>query len=139
MTEVSTSKWDELLQSAEEKKLTTRERQAQVLAHLNYQVQNGGFSQWVDNGYASEEGRAVLKILRGSSNPSMRLVSKMVTDVMQFVIKKPSKGIMGDYLKNGSDSGSTRFYEFCEPLSDQFYEINEEFMMAVEIFLSTEE
>ena len=34
-------------------KLTDPERMAVVLGNLNYQVENGGWNQWVDNGYCT--------------------------------------------------------------------------------------
>lgn len=36
--------------------LTNRERLAVILGNMNYQVENGGLSQWVDNGYSREPG-----------------------------------------------------------------------------------
>ena len=34
-------------------KLTTHQRMAVVLGNMNYQVENGGWNQWVDNGYCT--------------------------------------------------------------------------------------
>ncbi len=40
------------------------ERRAVALGNLNYQVNNGGFMQWIDNGYA-EASRSALRVILG--------------------------------------------------------------------------
>lgn len=48
--------------------LTVREREAVLLGNMNYQIENGGVSQWVDNGYAAESDTLLL-VLKQMKSP----------------------------------------------------------------------
>ena len=63
------------------RELSVAERRAVMLGNLNYQVENGGFAQWVDNGYASDSGSELLDIL-----PEMGEASKKVCDLVRSVL-----------------------------------------------------
>ncbi len=101
---------------------------AVLLGNFNNQVCNGGFQQWVDNGYATQ-GRYVLRILKDiiqhPSTPSNKIdalesLYKRVQKLLKYV--KPglkNKGFCGDYWKDRrSKSGAA----FASEQDDWYYE-----------------
>lgn len=109
--------WQKLMDSVFAKQLTSREEEARVLANLNYQVQNGGFSQWVWNGYLKDDGKELRRVLNVMGTENANAVRKMVCEVQR------------DAAEYDDD------YDF-NALDEAYYTINDAFMMDVELFLS---
>lgn len=134
---------------------------AVLLGNLNYQIGNGGFEQWVDNGYA-QNGEEVLKALREVGSPLSKKVSKWVETVLDYVnLDERNTGAGGNYwIDEGyeyeeecweeehydEDSDEVWYEEECsenevwvesggravaDPLDSRFYAINDEFMEEV--------
>lgn len=56
------------------------ERRAVALGNLNYQVGNGGFMQWINNGYAEESGNSIRLIANEiTGNKKFPSLSKALT------------------------------------------------------------
>lgn len=118
MTQTKT--WERLLSQVKKKRLDFAEECAEVLANLNYQVQNGGFSQYIANGYIERDYEKLRPILG-------QLVGDIGIKVLRLV--QQAKRIES-YETSQSD------YDVLDKLDDEFYKINDEFEEAVEKFLS---
>lgn len=87
------------------------ERKAIVLGNFNYQVENGGFSQWNINRYMSLHISELKQIL-------MEMNTIISVSVLELV-----KQYEGETEDEGDD------------LDSEYYKINEEFMQEVEAYL----
>lgn len=58
-----------------------------ALGKLNYQVENGGFAQWIDNGYADATGDYLLHKLTSDNHeyPLLSLVHSLLAKVLQAI------------------------------------------------------
>jgi len=127
--------------------LTPLEQKAVVLGNLNYQVENGGFVQWVDNGYYLDS-PLVKTCLKEMGTELALQVLKMVEDVLVETIPDAKRtGFCGKYwrceLKEDSWFGDDEDEDYEEPSHSSFeshdseyYKINEQFMVEVEAYLS---
>jgi hypothetical protein len=142
---VDTSTWQELMDNAYDKwqdkmkyeeflsELDTKEKHAVLLGNLNYQVQNGGFYQWVDNGYATN-GQYLIEILQHLMKSPIALeLAERLPDLLDFVdMTKKNRGIFGNYWLDGDDVPE----EMMDDLTNWFYSVNDKFEEEVEEFLS---
>lgn len=90
--------------------LPTKERQAVLLGNLNYQVGNGGFHQWVANGYALK-GQEVIDILElivcdsGTTSVEekigVQLIARIRWILSRIDLNARNRGFGGDYWKKG--------------------------------------
>lgn len=106
------------------------ERVAVMLGNLNYQVQNGGFSQWWCNGYATPANMDFIIRTCG------RIGTKSSTVVAGLVAQ--ARDAFGD---NTTDDGldEDEYEELSvtlDPLDTAYYAIDEEFVADVETFLN---
>jgi hypothetical protein len=67
------------------------ERMAVVLGNLNYQVENGGFNQWVDNGYCTHISD-VKECLELIDTETTRKILPMVETVEEFLLDEVISG-----------------------------------------------
>jgi hypothetical protein len=137
--------------------LTSEQRKAVVLGNFNYQVENGGFMQWVDNGYAVhfDELVTTIKEMRGDGSKEVEEILNMLSEIKPHIQTDPYKvrnrGFFGrgywafeqggrTYDDDGNEDNHEDDWEevreVSDRLSNQYYEINEEFMNQVEEFLS---
>ena len=77
------------------------EREAVIFGNFNYQVENGGHSQWIGNGYASSTIDDLIEFLKKTINTE---ISNLVADnlereVVSFVVKKEMKGCFDSYYE----------------------------------------
>lgn len=107
--------------------LNADERVAVFVGNLNYQVENGGFMQWIDNGYATNETVAFLNRLFNVriGFDSTRRVAQLMNQAYSFADGVREEDF--DYLDSQLDQ-----------LDRDFYEINDEMMADVERFLVEE-
>ena len=100
------------------------ERHAVALGKLNQQVENGGFIQWVDNGYGPDTIDTLCDIL-----PKMGPVSRKVLDMcVKF----------GDWDETELDEGDyelERWNEIDDRCSRNFYDLQDEWHEEVYTFL----
>lgn len=82
---------------------------ALVAGNLNYQVCNGGFQQWVDNGYAFAQYNEVVDLLQTMNTKNSLAILEMIesfADGINFDVK--DNGCFGDYWE---DEGEC---EYCK-------------------------
>lgn len=80
------------------------ERAAVLLGNLNYQVNNGGFMQWVDNGYALyiEE---VMGLLKRIGTPNAALILAQLEGLKPHLnLRALARGYGGDYWRQAEES-----------------------------------
>jgi len=106
-------------------------RNAVLLGNLNYQVQNGGFRQWVGNGYATEA-HQILDLLKKIGTETALKVSNMIEQLMPFLEEGlTSRGFCGSYWVEEETEETC-----CE--CDGTGEMEEEYEEDDEIFERTE-
>lgn len=128
--------WENLVKSAREKQHTKAERASLLLVNLDGQVKNGGFSQWVYNGYASGEGAELLDVLKKMANsPNAAAVRDDVKKILEYVKQVPNRGFFGNYLKKDGDFYFEEFQGVADEADSRYYEINDGFMVEVETYL----
>lgn len=109
------------------------EKTAVLLGNLNYQVENGGFQQWVGNGYAQNIElliEALNRFAKWEDIPENAL--RYVQELLDFLdtieefldLSKKDRGCMGNYLRDNSDEGYAEFQYTVDPMDTRFYEIN---------------
>lgn len=97
-----------------------------VLGNLNYQVENGGFVQYLDNGYAEAADWFMRSAFDNLDTESTKIVSTLVG---RFYSR------LGLYYM-------TRYSEYedypdFDDLDTEFYTVNEQFMADVEVYLQS--
>lgn len=103
--------------------LDAKERFAVFLGNLNYQVENGGFSQWFFNRYGCQQ--TVSYIERACARIGTvytKQVAMLVTEAWQL-------------HQEGNDDDE----DGCDPLStldEAFYKVNDQFMADCEAFIT---
>lgn len=117
------------------------EMDAVLLGNLNYQVENGGITQYVDNGYCSCNCHSLLSLLLRINTPrSIELSDKLHNFCQKFVnVDKKVKSPYNNWLCECDDeifdaamqAASTEFDNWY--YSDQFHD---EFMADVEKFMT---
>lgn len=103
--------------------LNAVERFAVHTGNLNYQVENGGWAQWADNGYASDETVAYLRrqLLKGGP------ASVNVLHIMERALP-----MLKELDNAAGDEDVSDIYAQLDPLCSEYYAINEAFMGEVE-------
>lgn len=160
MLELETSKWQTLMNTAYAKwkeddntksydyflgLCSGPERQAVLLGNMNYQIGNGGITQWVFNGYAVCYPE-ILKILKRMDTPrALEWMGQLKPFVLRFVdSEKENRGCCGSYLLDGvedeeDEEGYRSEYQILADKLDEFYyrePFNAEFLLEVEAYLT---
>lgn len=108
--------------------LNADERFAVFLGNLNYQVENGGFSQWWSNGYATPETFGYIK----------RACTRIGTNAAKKVaklVKTAEKAIGARTERELSESEWEDLIENLSELDKAFYAVNAQFMQDAEAHL----
>lgn len=105
--------------------LDAKERVAVFLGNLNYQVENGGFSQWHGNGYATEESVGVI----------LRTCLRMNTEAAHKVHELVSTAYRLHKNNEGKWDENEDFITHADELDQEYYGINEQFIKDVESYL----
>ena len=99
------------------------------LGNFNYQVENGGFIQWIDNGYA-KVGLTNLKIgLQMIGTETAKAALELVAEV---------ENVLGDSAdSNDFDEDEWEImYRSLGPLNSKYYLINEQLVIDADEFFS---
>ena len=119
------------------------ERVAVLCGTLNYQVENGGFTQWHDNGYSVGR-KDLVRILAEIEGPATVEVLQLLAQVEKAIRayegaearrSTRNSGMFCDTFDDGEDSFN-EFFENNNALDTQFYQINEAFCTEVETYLA---
>lgn len=116
--------------------LSYPERIAVYAGNLNYQVENGGFIQWMDNNYAKTEVVSFLtRTLERMTGPGAAAVLKILKD---FIRVTRAYGIdLDEGLRGFDDRDYESLYKALEPLNERFYDINDDFVAEIEVLLNS--
>ena len=113
---------------------------AVLTGDLNYQVKNGGFSQWYFNDYASEAQKLLTLLSFYKEEPVIaeviQLVEKAVKIIDEYeigIIRVTSKR---DYYAEEIEELNNEMQDKFDELTDKYYKINNEFMKVMEKILS---
>jgi hypothetical protein len=143
---------DELSHEAWMKILTPLEQKAVVLGNLNYQVENGGFVQWVDNGYYLDS-PLVIECLKEIGTELALRVLAMVEDVLSETNPHATREGFGGkywlceledrsrpYWFNDDDEDNDGYEEPTHSSfsnhDEEYYKINEQLMVEMEEYLT---
>lgn len=113
---------------------------AVLTGDLNYQVKNGGFSQWYFNDYASEAQRLLTLLSFYKEEPVIaeviQLVEKAVRIIDEYEIGIIRVKSQWDYYAEEIEELENEMQDKFDELTDKYYEINDEFMKVMEKILS---
>lgn len=103
--------------------LDSKPRAAVAIGNLNYQVCNGGFSQWHYNGYSE-------------SFDTINYVCYQVGTKNSLAVLKIVEEAMTDLQELNDESEEEDDYEHLDALDSRFYKVNEAFLEDVEAWLT---
>lgn len=104
--------------------LSAQERRAVFTGNLNQQVENGGFAQWMDNGYGVDEVFAFLIGLCAElKTPAAIAVKGLLHQV---------NAARAEYEQDDTDEGWSTFFAATETASREYYVVNQAFLADVE-------
>lgn len=108
--------------------LDANERIAVFTGNLNQQVTNGGFRQWHDNGYATDEVVGFLdRLLRRMNTETSRAVRYLIAGFVKI------QQDLND--SDGSDDACEDFSAQEDVYCGEYYAINERFLAEIEALL----
>lgn len=132
---------------------TPAQRKAILLGNFNYQVHNGGFMQWVDNGYGLHA-QELLDVLEQINTDLSKEVISLVKQIMPYIDFSQENRGWGDYwLKEEElhqryigcwEDEDEDLYEeedcqgsrVAQTLDSPYYKIADAFLEEAEAFLS---
>lgn len=136
------SKHDELMNAAYDRwrennwsreefldQLTPQEKFAVCTGNLNYQVENGGFSQWCENGYGTEE--TVTYLLRALARMDY---NESVDTVFGLLEKYSSLNKPGGFDLE-EDFEWDEWEQDIDLLCNEYYKVNSDFLACCDIHL----
>ena len=94
------------------------EKIAVAIGNLNYQVENGGFLQWIDNGYSGLSENTLNYIFNDIKDKKYPLLKKVLSLAFQAI-------------KNEDDD------ELRNKLDNEYYKINAGVLIEVDSYLKT--
>lgn len=110
------------------------ERNAMLLGSLNYQVTNGGFRQWVDNGYGllAHETISALRWVGGdNAAATIAMIQKIIPHI---AFGRPNRG-WADYWLRDEWSDDCIGEEIADHLDEGYYAIMDALMTDIEAAL----
>ena len=130
--------------------LPKAEKYAVLFGNMNYQIGNGGWYQWCDNGYCTRI-KALVNALTEMNTDTSNQILKML-DVVKPTLKydvldgsKESRGCCTNYFKekkrkywdDDDDDDDDDEHPNFESIDTQYYELEDKFMEECEVFLAT--
>lgn len=122
------------------------EKIAVTTGNLNYQVCNGGFAQWYGNRYGTEETTwYLIRMLSQKSSGICMPATKTVIELLQeysrldFEDEEEEEDEEEDYsyLRSHDRAVYCTIQNRLDEMDTKFYEINDQFLIEVEIILQT--
>jgi len=123
------------------KVLSKKHLTALKIGNLNYQVENGGFKQWYDKGYADLDLCGLLKFLeqikgrRESIDKVHQILSKFskyLEDYEEILSETRKLSVFWGYTEMFEDRLLEHFYRWIQELSEEYYKVNEKFLKDLE-------
>ena len=100
---------------------------AVLIGNLNYQVENGGFTQWMDNGYG-DHAADVARVLARIGTPTARRVDEMVQTVKATWARYEAD------RRRWADDNDDNYPDF-DALDTEYYSINAQLLIDTEAYL----
>jgi hypothetical protein len=111
--------------------LDAAERFTVFIGNMNYQVENGGFIQWWDNYYATEENvRYILRACDRIGTEASQNVSFILSKVLQILSPYDPRHPSMD------EETFEEIYEHLSALDTIYYQIHERFLRDCEVYLN---
>lgn len=111
--------------------LPKRDRQLMILANLNYQVENGGFEQWIENGYGSQAKRVIKALYEINTEASLK-AAELVEEAAEYIdFDSPC----GSHIAVDDSEDEDEYEEVCnnlDKLDTVFYSINDKLVDDIE-------
>lgn len=142
--EITKEIWDKKERTETDKKLV-------ALLEMDGQIKNGGFNQWVDNGYASKDFGIIRKTLKEMGTQTTKTIDNLLTQIEPF-IKHNAKyeGFSGNYWNENDEED---YYEddeedcceeekqepgreIAESLDDLYYNLDDCLLDELVLFVS---
>ena len=125
---------------------SAHERMAVLLGNFNYQIGNGGWSQWVDNGYATSAGEVATCLELIGTEAAKTALEFLRRLEPHLGDAKVSKGFVGDgdyWAYEEEEDGDGRFghegYEVAESMCSPYYEISGQLMADINEYFEKEQ
>lgn len=120
--------------------VTSTERKALILSWFDYQVFNGGVTQWIDNGYAVDTGVDLLDLLViMDTEISRELEAKLRVLYSHIDFNRKRDGSFCDYwleeLEDEDDYDRHPGIKCAEELTDWYYTKAKQFQQEIEDFI----
>lgn len=126
------------------KNMTKEHLMAVQIGNLNYQVENGGFLQWHDNGYSIDI-EDLISYCKEINTEASRKVKGLLYEVQEFlefhyegkkkIIDLLVRNMMEDYVETIKDCFQLQLSHNFNNLDNKYYKINDKFLSDVETFL----
>jgi hypothetical protein len=118
--------------------LDAAERVAVFCGNMNYQVENGGFAQWLDNGYGTDETiRFIIRLNKRLDTDAAKQVNELLFQLLatlrNFRIEDPS-----DTWRDLDECDADEFMDCLNPLDTKFYDVNDAWCTDLEALLTKE-
>jgi len=130
-------KWDDDLEFGQfVATLDAKQRLAVLVGKLNYQVGNGGFLQWHENGYSSEGHNLLVQLSLYKKEPVVAEVMEIVEKALKIIdkyekeIKEAERGWDANY--DEAEHLAEQRREALDPLDDKYYDLEDEFLAFIE-------
>lgn len=117
-------------------RLNWLQRVAVITGNFNYQVCNGGFVQWHDNGYSAQADE-LIEILKEIGTETTLKAADMVTEYME-VVEEVAEAESTNGMFGCTDDEWETLFGASNGLSDDYYKIDKQLLEDVEAFLIKE-
>jgi len=112
--------------------LSAAEEVAVATGNLNYQVENGGFSQWLGNRYATPASVAVLRATLARCGEPGEAGLKILNEFLSAIAWD-----QGEYDESALDDEDwDTMQAACDRLSSAFYKVNTAMVEAVDAYVA---
>lgn len=128
--------------------ISFKHKAAVVLGNLNYQVENGGFAQWIDNGYCLNihiVKRVLEKFIKWEndgfeeSKKHAQKVIDMLAEIEQYIdLNKEDRGCMGSYLLNKDEDAEDEMGEMLNKYDAEYYAFSDFLFEGLEAWFKSE-
>lgn len=117
--------------------LDYKEKVAVLTGNLNYQVGNGGFVQWHNNGYSSEADQLIIILEKyKNGHPAIVKALQLVQEAMDTIKNVESAhqqyGRRYDWDDEEEEDTHETLYVRLSPLDDDFYKIDDQFLEEIQ-------
>ena len=117
------------------KNLTESQRFACVIGNFNYQVCNGGFSQWHGNDYSNSSEDWIFSYIDNINTPTSQRVRSLVERAFEAILDHQEECEQFDAYNDEDEADNPNYYDpYFDTLDDEFYEINDKFLEDAEAY-----